>query len=165
MLFISKENPVVRQLKLNHTWKLRYHWILLTAATGCIIVGFIVVFVNKNHLKKEHFKTWHGLFGLLSLIGGTPAIINGIGALYDVNLKNYIKPNVIKLIHQASGTAAFIFGGVTLILSVYTNWFTKNSGGNKYIFLTALIMVLYSFLWTLQRPFLKCLRKMFNVPF
>lgn len=139
--------------------------ILLIAATVLIAAGFAVVFINKTNLNKEHFKTWHGFCGLLSLISGTPALLNGLGALYDVNLKNYIKPNVIKLIHQASGTIAFIFGGITLILSVYTKWFTKNTGGNKYVFLIAFITVLYSFLWTLQRPFLKCLRKMFKVPF
>lgn len=150
---------------MNHTWKIRYHWILLTVATISIAAGFAVVFINKTALNKRHFKTWHGFFGLLSLISGTPALLNGIGALYDVNLKSYIKPNVIKLIHQASGTVAFIFGGITLILSVYTKWFMKNSGGNKYVFLVAFITVLYSFVWTLQRPFLKCLRKMFKVPF
>lgn len=163
-MFISKENPIVRILRLNHTWKLRYHWIILTAATIFITIGFAVVFMYKNNLNKKHFKSWHGFFGLLSLISGTPAIINGIGALYDVNLKSFIKPNIIKLIHQASGTVAFIFGGITLSLSVYTKWFTWTSDGNKYVFLIAFITVLYSFLWTLQRPFLKCLRKLFKLP-
>lgn len=165
MLFISKENPVVRALRLNHTWKLRYHWILLTAATVLVAIGFLVAFINKNNLNKGHFKSWHAFFGLLTLTGSTPALINGIGTLYDVNLKSFIKPNVIKLTHQASGSFAFIFGGITLILSVYTDWFIRNTSGNKYVFLTAFITVLFSFLWTLQRPFLKCLRKMFKVPF
>lgn len=138
---------------------------MLTAGTVFITIGFIVVFVNKTHLNKEHFKTWHGFFGLLSLISVTPALVNGVGTLYDVNLKAFIKPSIIKLVHQASGSVAFIFGGITLILSVYTKWFTRNTDGNKYVFLIAFITVLYSFLWTLQRPFLKCLRKMFKVPF
>lgn len=163
VLFISKENPVIKQITRN--WKLRWHWGLLTLAALCIAVGFAVAVVNKNQLNKEHFKSWHAIFGLLAVMGFIPPVINGIPALYDVDLKAYIKPNFTKTVHQASGTVGYIFGGLALILSVYTNWFASYIDNSKYVFLIALISVTFSFVWTLQRPFLKCLRKVLKVPF
>lgn len=163
VLIISKENPVVRQLGLNHTLKLRCHWIIISIGCMLIAVGSSIVILNKDRLGKAHFKTWHGLFGLLGIIGCVPALFNGTAALWDVNLKVFIKPSIIKLIHQASGTVAFLFGGLALVLSVYTNWFLKASGNNKYLFLIGLSTALFSLLWSLQRPLLKCFRKLFKL--
>lgn len=150
---------------MTRTWKLRWHWALLTLAAVFIAVGFAVAVINKTNLNKQHFKSWHATFGLLAAIGFIPPVINGIPALYDVDLKAYIKPNYVKTVHQASGTAGYIFGGLALILSVYTKWFANYSENNKYVFLIALISVTFSFVWALQRPFLKCLRKVLKVPF
>nr|XP_023018549.1 cytochrome b561 domain-containing protein 2-like [Leptinotarsa decemlineata] len=163
ILIISKENPVVRKLRLNHTWKLRYHWIILSIALLLVFIGFLIAVVNKNRLNKKHFKSWHALFGLISLVACIPAVINGTAALFDVELKKYIKPSIIKLIHQASGTIAFLFGGLAVVLSVYTKWFAKSSNNNKYLFLLGLATTLYSVIWTLQRPLLKCFRKLFKL--
>ncbi|KAG5873230.1 hypothetical protein JTB14_009049 [Gonioctena quinquepunctata] len=163
VLIISKENPVGRRLRLNHTMKLRYHWIILTIAFVLSCAGFLIVIINKNNKNKEHFKTWHGLFGLMAIVACIPAVINGTATLFDVELKNFIKPSIIKLIHQASGTIAFLFGGLAVFLSIYSKWFGKNSDNNKYLFLLGFTTTLYSVIWTLQRPLLKCFRKLFKL--
>lgn len=162
VLFISKENPIGRRLRLNHTLKLRYHWIAVTISLVLVAIGFIVIIINKNNKNKEHFKTWHAIFGLIALIGCVPAVLNGIAALFDVELKNYIKPALNKAIHVASGKLSVIFGGLALILGVYTNWFVKASGNNKYLFLLGFITSLYVTVWTVQRPMRKTLRKFFK---
>lgn len=163
VLFISKENPVSR--RITRTWKLRWHWGLLILASILILQGTIVAIRNKTLLNKEHFKSWHAIFGLLAIVCFTPAVFNGIPALYDSELKKFIKPNINKTFHQASGTVGYIFGGLALILSVFTKWFNHHSDNNKYIFLIAFISITFVFVWTLQRPFLKCLRKILKVPF
>ncbi|CAH1169630.1 unnamed protein product [Phaedon cochleariae] len=163
VLIISKENPIGRRLRLNHTLKLRYHWIIIAIALALILAGFLVIVINKNNLNKQHFKTWHGLFGLLGIIGCLPAVMNGTAALFDAELKSFIKPSTIKLIHQASGSVAFIFGGLAVILSVYSKWFGRASDNNRYLFMLGLTTSVYCFLWALQRPLLKCFRKMFQL--
>lgn len=122
-----------------------------------------MAFFSKEKDKKEHFKSWHALFGLLANVAFVPALLNGIPALYDVELKKIIKPNTNKTIHEISGSIGILFAGISLILSVFTKWFANHSDNNKYLFLAAFISVTFSFLWTFQRPFSKSMRKLFKI--
>uniref|UniRef100_A0A6P7GT79 ascorbate ferrireductase (transmembrane) n=1 Tax=Diabrotica virgifera virgifera TaxID=50390 RepID=A0A6P7GT79_DIAVI len=162
VLFISKENPIGRRLNLGRLLKVRYHWIALTISSILVTIGFVIVVISKNNHGKEHFKSLHAIFGLIGLLGCIPALINGTVALFDVELKRYIKPALNTAIHVASGSVVVIFGGLSLILSVYTNWFKRNSDNNKYLFLLGLVTSIYILGWVVQRPMRKTLRKFFK---
>ncbi|CAH2008817.1 unnamed protein product [Acanthoscelides obtectus] len=162
IIVISKENPIGHYFGLTHDLKNFWHWVLITAASFLVLAGFAVVYTNKNQEGKDHFTSWHGLFGLLSIIICFPSVVNGTATLWEPKLKNVLDPYVTKLIHQCFGTVAIIFGGLCSILSVYSNWFAVASHRNKYMYLVGIVCTVYSFIWILQRPLLKCYRKIFK---
>ncbi|CAG9858920.1 unnamed protein product [Phyllotreta striolata] len=157
VLLFSEDNFIGRKLRLSHTMKRRYHWLTIALGVTLVIIGFTIVIINKNIKNKVHFKTWHGLFGLIATIFCILTALNGTSALYDVKLKNYIKPALNKLLHVISGSISLIFGGLTLVLGVYSNWFIKASGNNTFLFSIGFVTSAYVTLWTLQRPMRKIL--------
>lgn len=163
VLFISKENPVGRRLNLDRTLKLRYHWIAIVISMILIALGFIVAVKTKNDRGKEHFKSLHAIFGLIAVLGCVPSAINGTVCLFDVELKRYIKPSLSTAIHVASGSIVVTFGGLALIMSVYTNWFKKHTDNNKYLLMLGMVTTIYVTIWTAQRPWRKTLRKFFHI--
>ena len=71
----------------------------MLAAAG----GFGAIYLNKEIAGKKHFTTWHGLFGLLTVIGVLLAAAGGLVAKYSLLVKNYIKPINVKLYHATWG--------------------------------------------------------------
>ena len=71
----------------------------MLAAAG----GFGAIYLNKEIAGKKHFTTWHGTFGLLTVIGVLMAAAGGLVAKYSLLVKNYIKPINVKLYHATGG--------------------------------------------------------------
>ncbi|RZB39691.1 zinc finger protein 532-like [Asbolus verrucosus] len=149
ILSVSKDNLFTGTLP--KAIRVRLHWIFQAIALTFITVGFAIVFINKNYLNKTHFKTWHALFGLIGVVSTIPSTISGVAALFNVNLRHYIKPKINKFIHIVSGIATFGFGGLSLILSVYTHWFARLSNGNIITFALGLGFVVTAVVWTLTK--------------
>ncbi|XP_044257916.1 transmembrane reductase CYB561D2 [Tribolium madens] len=158
ILSLSKENLFTGTLPKGI--RVRLHWIFQTIACILITIGFVVVYINKDYLNKQHFMTWHGLLGLIGLIFCIPSCLNGIAALYHGSLRQLVRPKIIKFVHILSGIVSFGFGGAALILSVYTKWFERHSNGNIVTFLLGLAFVSIAVVWTLVRPVITCCRQL-----
>lgn len=148
IIALSNENCLTKLFP--HKNKVFLHWIVQTIAAVCILTGFVIVIVNKNLKNKVHFKTWHAIFGLISIIFCVPTCLNGILTLFKVELRQYIHPKLNKFIHISSGSLTFIFGTVTVILSLYSNWFVKKTGYTSQV-LCFMAIVLIA-LWVMVKP-------------
>ena len=71
----------------------------MLAAAG----GFGAIYLNKEIAGKKHFTTWHGTFGLLTVIGVLLAAVGGLVAKYSLLVKNFMKPINVKLYHATGG--------------------------------------------------------------
>jgi hypothetical protein len=156
ILSLAKDNILTGTLP--KLIRLRLHWIFQTIGLVLILIGFTVVFLNKNYLNKTHFKSWHGLFGFIGVVCSVPTCLDGILALYHGALRHYIRPRINKFLHIASGVATFVFGGLALVLSVYTNWFARHSNNNILTFVVGLALVSVAVVWTLVPPAIACCR-------
>ncbi|CAH0559303.1 unnamed protein product [Brassicogethes aeneus] len=156
VLALEKDNSLTKSLKTLIRW--RTHWIALTIAITCILTAFFIVFLNKDYSNKPHFKTWHGLFGLIGTIAAVPTCINGIPLLWKMSLTHIVSPKIVKFVHVSSSIVALIFGGISLSLSVYTNWFTKHTKGSYVCFIYGVICVGFLTTWVLVKPFKYCFR-------
>ncbi|KAJ8918144.1 hypothetical protein NQ315_011601 [Exocentrus adspersus] len=163
ILILSKENILRRKYKITHTLKLRLHWVPLTVAAVLIGIGFLIVTISKNRKNKYHYTSWHGLLGLIGVVTFIPPCINGVMTLYDKELRDYLNPRIVKLIHIITGVLSFACGGLSLILSVYTKWFDRRTNGNPYVFAFGLVMAILPVLWIVQRPLLKCVRNIYRL--
>ncbi|KAK9881013.1 hypothetical protein WA026_014356 [Henosepilachna vigintioctopunctata] len=150
ILTLNKNNNILK--KLTEPNRILLHWILQTIALISITLGFLIALKSKNDKNKSHFKTWHALFGLLGVIFAILSGLNGISALYSNALKNLYSPKLNKFIHVLSGTLAYLFGGISGILSVYSKWFGRKTANNSIIFGVSLILVSIVVIWTLIKP-------------
>lgn len=158
ILALSKESVLRSKFKISGSLKILLHWSGLTVAAILIGIGFIIITISKNLRNKHHYTSWHGLLGLIAIIAYIPPCINGVMTLYGKDLKHYVKPKIVKLVHVVSGTLCFVCGGLSLILSVYTNWFARKTDRNFYVFLFALVVAAFPIVWVAQRPLIKSVK-------
>lgn len=156
VLSLSKDNLFTGTL--HKVDRVRLHWVFQVIACSLIIIGFIIVFINKDYLNKEHFKTWHGLLGFIGIVCTIPTCLNGIAALYFASLRQLIPPKITKFVHILSGIITLSCGGIALILSVYTKWFERHSNSNIITFLLGLTFASFAVIWSLVRPVITCCR-------
>ncbi|KAF2903855.1 hypothetical protein ILUMI_02314 [Ignelater luminosus] len=158
ILLLAPNNTLTRALSLTHKSRVKYHWIIQIVGIVSSLAGFIVIYINKNLKDKPHFHSWHGLIGLISVIGFIPSIISGIVALYGFALKNYIKPVNSKLIHRICGILTFSIGSITVLLSLYTKWFQRNV--NDLLTITWFIFISVILIWTISHASINVFRKL-----
>ncbi|XP_076257559.1 transmembrane reductase CYB561D2 [Rhynchophorus ferrugineus] len=152
---INKYNTYWR-FKTTGGFRVQIHWIALAIGYALSVIGFAVVYINKDLNNKHHFATWHGLFGLIGLIATVPPIINGTVLYFKKELSRYIdKPRLVKFIHVITGTVAFLFGALAIVLSVYSNWYRKRSTGSVYLFWLGLVSSAYPLFWAVYGPSVK----------
>lgn len=109
--------------------KVQLHWILNVFGLFAVAAGFGSIYLNKEIAAKKHFMTWHGKFGLATIVGVVLAAVGGIAAKYSSSLRNYVRPINIKLYHGTGGMLVFICAMVTMCLACYSNWFKKRADG------------------------------------
>lgn len=127
------------------------HWVLQVLGGIIIIVGFIVIMCNKIINDKPHFTSLHAKFGLASLIFMSCTMIGGVGALYSLKLKHYLAPIYTKLLHASVGLITFILGVISIILGLFSHWWSFGDA-LRYISFTLVLLVM---LVTILRPSLK----------
>lgn len=102
------------------------HWILHALAGCCITAAFVIIILNKNRLGKDHFTTNHGIVGLTAIVCGAVSIIGGVFTYYGFELRRYIKPIQLKIMHSLFGLCGYILTIATIILGLYSPWFLEN---------------------------------------
>lgn len=153
---INKYNTYWR-LKTKGGFRVKVHVATLSIGYILSLIGFAVAYINKSNNGKSHFVSWHGLMGLIALIGTCSPVINGVGLWYKKELK--IKsPRWLKFVHVTTGTVVFTCGAIALILSLYSNWYGKKSNHSSAVFYFGLITVGYPLVWAVIGPSIKLYR-------
>lgn len=133
LLFSPDSSPVA---KLKHQTKTRLHWILQSLCTCCAVLGFCAIFYNKQVNSKPHFSSWHGLVGLITVCAVTLQSVGALPLLYHKLVKGWSLAK-LKRYHAASGLLVYLLGSSSLLLGIYSSWYTASV--NNYVwFLTAL---------------------------
>lgn len=108
-------------------FKVRIHWILQTSAIVCASLGFTAIVINKIQNGKEHFKSWHGTFGLITMIYCIVQASCGVLLLYPQAAKRWNwKLIQLKVYHATFGLLGFTLACFTVILSLYSNFAVAN---------------------------------------
>lgn len=92
--------PHTRQVKKT------LHWVLQAIGSLAAITGMIIEFMNKS----RHFQSTHSILGLTAGILTTFGMLNGVTALWSIELKKFVKPIYMKIAHNLNGIAAFVLG-------------------------------------------------------
>ena len=125
ILMFSPQSSLI--LSFPRATKIKFHWILQTAAVIFALGGFAAIYINKNMHNKPHFQSWHGLFGFCTIILICLQSLQGVGVLYTkLPIARKMKPRQLKQLHAVCGSLVFLVACATLGLGFYSNWFTKN---------------------------------------
>ncbi|KAK7871930.1 hypothetical protein R5R35_009733 [Gryllus longicercus] len=148
VMAMSQDNPICG--RFGRSSRIQIHWILQALAASFIYIGFLVIVINKNLNNKHHFHTWHSIFGLITVIMVGMTSSGGVGALYSVRTKEFIRPALIKLIHNIAGIITYFFGAICMILSMYSDWFTTRESHSNATQVICILLIVLSSVFTLQ---------------
>ena len=106
--------------------KTRWHWVLLVLTMVSAYSGLAAITYNKIINNKHHYVSWHGFSGII--VCGTLALqaSGGLVQMYPSILPFAIRRVILKRLHAFSGTVTFSGAMLTLVLGLYTKWFSGN---------------------------------------
>lgn len=146
ILLLRKDN--IFSKRLNHQWKIRLHWFIQFLTVACNIAGFSIAYINKNRNNRDHFTSYHGKFGLTTLIVSLVGLLAGTSALYSAALRKLIKPSLNKALHICFGIFSYAFAIVALLFVVYSSgWFKSRIEENDFIRIVSFIAIIISSVW------------------
>lgn len=107
--------------------KVTIHWILQTCGVLSALGGLFCIMYNKYLNSKSHFVSWHGIIGFITTVYVVVQASCGIFLLYPKYAKNW-KLVQLKTYHATFGFFGFTLACVTISLSFYSNWYTRQVG-------------------------------------
>lgn len=122
VLAFSGDNVLTRQIDRARANRLKLHWILQISAGACILTSFICIYTYKANANSDHYSTTHSYLGFLTLLFCLGAACGGSLAAYAVNLRHFIKPIIIKIVHSTFGLVSYSMAIVTIFLGLNHPW-------------------------------------------
>lgn len=155
IMAISKNNVLTNTL--SHRMRVTVHWVVQCMAAACVLSGCLIEIIHAEEGHYDHFSTWHGLTGLIAFVCCLPTCLNGVLALFNVKLKDFIKPNVNKFIHAICGMITFLFGGAAMIYSTQTYWFQRYASKEAQDIWYGLLI--FTVIWSMVSPLITATRR------
>ncbi|KAH0630004.1 hypothetical protein JD844_012543 [Phrynosoma platyrhinos] len=121
VLVFSPESSLLRSF--SRKAKVRFHWALQLLSLICAVLGLAIISYNKYLNGKDHFVTWHGQTGLLTVLYASMQCLGGLALLYPKLMKNWTLTK-LKLYHATSGLIGYLLGCASLMLGMCSLWFT-----------------------------------------
>lgn len=134
---------------ISHKLRVQFHLYCQIAGIVCTAIGFVAIYVNKNLAGKQHFKSYHGICGLVMMIFVCLVGVGGSLCYYSFSLRSYIRPVLLKIYHSSGGILSLIVGNLTVILGFYSHWYEKN--GNRNLIWLIISVICISTLLILKR--------------
>lgn len=94
------------------------HWVLQVLGLTCNLVGIGIMY----NAKSAHFLSTHGILGFSSLVIMCVLAIFGYPVLIAVKLRKFVRPIVIKLVHNFLGVVCFILGMLAQCYGYRKRW-------------------------------------------
>ncbi|XP_034193860.1 transmembrane reductase CYB561D2 [Osmia lignaria lignaria] len=120
--------------KLSRMNRVTMHWILHTVGLALVLIGLIIIVVNKINNNKHHFATPHSVLGLVTIIISFLVAAFGIVTNNSKWLYPRFRPVLLKVLHAFGGIVVTILLLATLITGTYTLWWPGSDTGRSLVF-------------------------------
>lgn len=137
-------------LRLSHSQKVFFHWILQVIGTLSTSIGIIIVVVHKCQKDKPHLKSFHSIIGLISVLLIILAALSGVLVKFSINLRSFLKLVQLKLAHSCFGALNLILAFVSLTSGMTTHFYTSFS--SKSFTLTTIFALVLVTMFILFKP-------------
>ena len=126
LLYVSRSLRKCRSMN-ERSERIGDHLLLATMVKTLALVGFIAIYVDKNHRGKKHFTTWHGLMGVITVLVVAFQVL--VGLAYHFRLGPWRKfsayLSTLRKIHKYCGIAVLLLGSISMFLGWKSNFATK----------------------------------------
>ncbi|XP_017891181.1 cytochrome b561 domain-containing protein 2-like isoform X2 [Ceratina calcarata] len=129
--------------KITRTNRTTMHWILHAVGLSLMLVGFIIIVVNKVNYNKQHFASPHSILGLVSIILALLTAAFGIVTNNSRWLYPRFRPVMLKIVHAFGGITVMILLLATLLTGTYTRWWPGGYTGRSLTFTSLFIAVVF----------------------
>ncbi|XP_035829158.1 cytochrome b561 domain-containing protein 2 [Aplysia californica] len=108
--------------------KVTVHSYVIGVGVTCAFAGVAAIYVNKDRAGKDHFTTWHGLIGIITMAYCCAQSCGGALAKYYKYVGGFIKVKLadLKLYHATSGLFAYTLVTASFVLGLQSNWAVNN---------------------------------------
>ena len=131
ILVFSPQSSLIE--KYSHVTKANIHGYMMAAASLSAAGGFVSIYLNKEQNNKNHFTTWHAWVGVITLVCISLQLLGGLCLKYNSILRKLaIRLVDMKLYHATAGLVTFTFVSISILLGMYSNWFTRVTGGTTW---------------------------------
>ncbi|KAG7196779.1 hypothetical protein KM043_013117 [Ampulex compressa] len=120
--------------KLPRRKRVTLHWILHSVGLGLLLIGFIIIVVNKVKHNKRHFVTPHAILGLITILLALLTAAFGIVTNNTRWLYPRVRPVLIKIVHAFGGIVVMVLLLAALITGTYTRWWPGSDTGRSLTF-------------------------------
>ena len=141
ILIMSDSNFLTTNL--SHQNRITAHWIIQLCALILFVIAQICIFTNKVNMGKSHFQSTHSIFGLITLILTMLSAIGGIFTKYAIQLRNTVKPVVLKCFHSFAGITVYILAMITITLGFNQMWHEDKDAYIKPILIILIIIIAF----------------------
>lgn len=106
----------------NHQQRVTTHWVVQAVALVLITVAQSAIYINKDRNGYPHYQSTHSLFGLVTYLLTVSATFGGALTKYSFQLRNVIKPAMLKTGHGFAGIAVYMMATTTIFLGLNQSW-------------------------------------------
>ena len=130
ILVFSQESSLLR--KAAHSTKVNSHVWGMVLALVCACIGVFAIWYNKELNNKPHMTSWHGTLGYATLVYVAVQCVAGVFVKYHGILAAYLKPVQLKMYHATSGLLLYSLVCLSLVLGMFSTWFSSNITGTSW---------------------------------
>ena len=82
ILLFSPHSSILQ--KYSRRTKTTVHWITMSVAVVCMVIGQLAIAINKDRQGKEHLTTWHGRLGALTVLYSIAQAFGGVFQVWSL---------------------------------------------------------------------------------
>lgn len=120
--------------KISRMNRVTIHWIMHTMGLALVLIGLIIIVVNKIDNNGHHFASPHSILGLVSIILAFLTAAFGIVTNNSRWLYPRFRPVLLKIVHAFGGILVTILLLASLITGTYTGWWSGGDTGRNLVF-------------------------------
>uniref|UniRef100_H3BZA9 ascorbate ferrireductase (transmembrane) n=2 Tax=Tetraodon nigroviridis TaxID=99883 RepID=H3BZA9_TETNG len=126
LLFSAEVSPFCCK---SRKFKVRLHWFCQALVLIFGITGLCFMIASKNLSEHAHLVTWHSLFGVGTLVATVVQAACGVCLMFPKLSGLSSSLSRLKLYHATCGLVVYLLATMTVVLSMFSDWFQATVKG------------------------------------
>lgn len=126
LLFSAEVSPFCCK---SRKFKVRLHWFCQALVLVSGVTGLCFMIASKNLSEHPHLVTWHSLLGVGTLVATVVQAACGVCLMFPKLAGLSSSLSRLKLYHATCGLVVYLLATMTVVLSMFSDWFQATIKG------------------------------------